>query len=99
MEEGLRGLLRGLFLKSINPIHGVSTLTTSSPPQGSPPHTIPLGVRFQHVHFEGDTNIQPRILTNYMIAFIINIQNRQIQRQGVGEWGLGLGEEKGNGRT
>ena len=51
------------------------------------------------MHFEGDTNIQPRILTNYMIAFIINIQNRQIQRQGVGEWGLGLGEEKGNGRT
>ena len=99
MEEGLRRLLRGLFLKSINPIHGVSTLTTSSPPQGPPPHTITLGVRFQHVHFEGDTNTQPGILTNYMVAFIINIQNRQIQRQGVREWGLALGEGKGNVRT
>ena len=58
-----------------------------------------MGVRFQHVHFEGDTNIQPRIITKYMTAFIINIQNRQIQRQGVGEWGQALGERKGNGRT
>ena len=51
------------------------------------------------MHFEGDTNTQPRILTNHMIAFIINIQNRQIQRQGVREWGLALGEGKGNVRT
>ena len=99
MEEGLRRPLGGLFHKSTNPIHGVSTLTTSSPPQGPPTHTITLGVRFQHVHFEGDTNIQPRIITKYMTAFIINIQNRQIQRQGVGEWGQALGERKGNGRT
>ena len=99
MEEGLRRLLRGLFLKSINPIHGVSTLTTSSLPQGPPSSHHPLGVRFQHVHFEGDTNTQPRILTHHMIAFIINIQNRQIQRQGVREWGLVLGEGKGSGRT
>ena len=99
MEEGLRRPLGGLFHKSTNPIHGVSTLTTSSPPQGTPTHTITLGVRFQHVHFEGDTNIQPRIITNYMTAFIINIQNRLIQRQGVGEWGQALGEGKGKGRT
>ena len=62
-------------------------------------HIITLGVRFQHVHFEGNTNVQPRIITNYMTAFIINIQNRLIQRQGVGEWGQALGEGKGKGRT
>ena len=47
----------------------------------------------------GDTNIQPRIVTNNMIAFIINTQNRQIQRQGFSKWGLALAEGKGNGRT
>ena len=36
MEEGLRGLLGSLFYKSINHIHGVCTLMTSSPPQGPP---------------------------------------------------------------
>ena len=42
MEEGLRGLLGSLFYKSINHIHGVCTLMTSSPPQG-PPSSHHLG--------------------------------------------------------
>ena len=53
MEEGLRGLLGVLFYESTNSIHEVSTLMTSSPPQGPPPHTITSGVRFQHVSLPG----------------------------------------------
>ena len=87
------------FIRALIPFMGSPPSRPHHLLKAPPPHTIPLGIRFQHVHFEGDTNIQPRILTNYMIAFIINIQNRQIQRQGDREWGLALGEGKGNGRT
>ena len=87
------------FIRALIPFMGSLLSRPHHLLKAPPPHTITLGVRFQHVHFEGDTNVQPRIITKYMTAFIINIQNRQIQRQGVGEWGQALGEGNGKGRT
>lgn len=49
--------LWGLLPTGTNLTEEGSTLMTSSPPKGSPPNTITLGVTAQHTHL-GDANIQ-----------------------------------------
>ena len=58
MVEGARKLPLASYKKGTNPIHESSTLMTYLPKAPSP-NTITLGIRFQHMNFEGDTNIQP----------------------------------------
>lgn len=51
----------GLFYKSTNPTHKGSLLSWSNQlPKLPPPNTIPLGIRFQHMNYEGTQAFRPQ---------------------------------------
>lgn len=55
-----RGEPSPISYKGPNFIHEGSTLTTGSPPQGLPPNTIALGLRFQHKNLGGMQTFRPQ---------------------------------------
>lgn len=63
MGKGVREQL-GSLCKGTNPMHEGPTSMTQSPPNGSPPNTIELGIQVSPNGSVGDANIQPLIHSN-----------------------------------
>ena len=53
----MEGVLRVLFRKSTNLIHGVSTHVSYLLPKAPPPNAITLGIKFQHTSLWGNASI------------------------------------------
>ena len=72
-SDGRRGkrALWCFLSKGTNPIHEGSILMTYDLPKAPPPNTITLGIRFQHMNFWGDTNIQSIASTVLTISTLL----------------------------